>query len=46
MDRSFELFMGRTGNAYSQEAARRRVNWMCAVPKGLPRGFWATGVCV
>ena len=34
MDRSFELFMGRTGNAYSQEAARRRVNWMCAQAKG------------
>ena len=34
MDRGFELFMGHTGNAYSQEAMRRRVNWLCGQAKG------------
>lgn len=34
MDRSFEVFLGRRLNAYSQEATRQRVNWLCGKAKG------------
>lgn len=34
MDRSFEVFLGRRLNAYSQEATRKRANWLCAQAKG------------
>lgn len=34
MDRSFELYMGHMGNAYSQEAIRRRMEWLCAHARG------------
>ena len=34
MDRSFEVFLGQRLNEYSQEATRRRINWMCEQAKG------------
>lgn len=34
MDRSFEVFLGRRLNEYSQEATRRRANWLCEQAKG------------
>lgn len=34
MDRSFEVFLGQRLNEYSQEATRRRANWLCAQAQG------------
>ena len=34
MDRGFELYMGHTGNAWSQNAARRRAGWLCEQARG------------
>lgn len=34
MDRSFEVFLGRRLNEYSQEATRRRANWLCEQAQG------------
>lgn len=34
MDRGFELYMGHTGNAWSQNAARRRADWLCEQARG------------
>lgn len=34
MDRSFEVFLGRRLNEYSQEATRRRANWLCGQARG------------
>lgn len=34
MDHSFEVFRGHRLNAYSREATRRRVNWLCDQARG------------
>ena len=34
MDRGFELYMGHTGNTWSQNAARHRADWLCEQARG------------
>lgn len=34
MDRGFEMYMGHIGNAWSQNAARRRADWLCEQASG------------